>query len=138
MEADDVQMIDPPTKRRSRVRRWLRVHVDAALSDYRYPRAVATVLGWTTCLLAVVVTFLGVDRVLDRLATRASYSECVDDREVRFEVALTDLLLSFGAQEPVSDVDVVDLRDELALAADGLRRVDEPLADGGCPGRETP
>jgi hypothetical protein len=131
----DVPIIEPTT-RRERLLAWARRVAHAAVSDYRYPRALATALAAASVLVALVLTFYGVDRVLDRLDQRATYSECVDDREVEFEVALTDLVLSFGAVPPLSDDTERLLRDRLAVAADRLRSVGEPLVNGGCPGRD--
>jgi hypothetical protein len=119
-----------------RLRTWASSTLTAALSDYRYPRAVAQLLATCAVIIAMLLSFFGVGQVLDRIDSRAVYGECVDDREVAFEVALVDLLLASRGDPPLTPAELVEMRDRLVVATESMRDVGQPIAEGGCPGRE--
>lgn len=132
---------EAPLHRRLRLRARLRWHrMGAVFRDWRYPASLAAALvGSAVIVLSVGLVFV-LQGVLDRLDHRAQYSECVDDREVRWESAIgavLDYLLDPEDPDP-EQLDTLRLRLHNATVA--LEAIDQSLAEGGCPGqvREIP
>lgn len=130
----DREPIAPAEDLTGRILAKLRRVGRAALEDPAYPGAVAKMLMAATVLISLVVTLTGVDRVLERLERRASYGECVDDRETAWEVAISDLILTDRATTPPELYGEMIAR--LQAASLSQRNVDNTVETGGCPGRQ--
>jgi hypothetical protein len=124
---------DPPLEpERRRPPEWhpsLGDRARAALSDWRYPAALAAAMLCLSVVIAQLITVRGQGQVLDRLTDRATIAdgraraaECVDQLEATFDRLIVDLVLladSDPSNDPVATEDEVRraLRDVTSEAA---------------------